>query len=41
MAIVLKSAEGRTFDTCHNHQGGGYILATVAHNLEIHGLRKY
>jgi len=34
-ALVLESAEGGTFETCHNHLGGGHIVATVAHNLEI------
>jgi len=38
MALVLESADGVTFETHHNHLGGGHILATVAHNLEILGL---
>jgi len=38
-ALVLVTAAGATFETRHNHLGGGHILATVAHNLEIGGLR--
>ena len=37
-ALVLESAEGGTFETHHNHLGGGHILATVAHNFDILGL---
>ena len=39
-AIVLKSVEGGTFETDHNHLGGGHILATMAHNLDIVGMRR-
>jgi len=39
MALVLATAEGETFETCHHHLGAGHIFATVAHNLEILGLR--
>ena len=39
MALVLGTAAGETFETRHNHLGGGHILATVAHNLDIIGLR--
>jgi hypothetical protein len=35
LAPVLESTEGGTFESHHNHLGGGYIFATVAHNLEI------
>ena len=37
-ALVLGTAEGGTFETCHNHLGAGHILAMVAHNLDIVGL---
>jgi len=39
MALVLGTEKGGTFESCHNHFGAGYVLATVAHNLEILGLR--
>lgn len=39
IALVLKTVEGGTLETCHNHLGGGHFLATVAHNLEMLGLR--
>ena len=35
----LEFEEGGTFETHHNHLGGGRILATVARNLDILGLR--
>ena len=38
-ALVLETAEGRIFETCHNDLGAGFILATVAHNVDILGLR--
>jgi hypothetical protein len=38
-ARVLRTAERGTFETCHNPLGAGHIFATVAHNLEILGLR--
>jgi len=38
MAHVLGSAEGGTFETLHDHLGGGDILATVANNLNILGM---
>jgi len=38
-ALVLGTAAGETFETHHNRLGGGYILATVAHNLDIVVLR--
>ena len=38
-AFVLKTAEGGTLDTRPNHLGGGHILPTVAHNLDILSLR--
>lgn len=37
-AIVLGTAEGGTFDTCHSHLGGGHTLPTVSHNLIMLGL---
>jgi hypothetical protein len=37
-ALVLGTAAGETFETCHNRLGGGHMLATVAHNLDIIGL---
>ena len=37
-ALVLGTAEGGTFETCHNHLGAVHILATVAHNLDTVGL---
>ena len=37
-ALVLESAEGGTFETCHNHLVRGHILTTEAHTLEILGL---
>ena len=39
MARVLGTAAGETFETRHNHLGGGHILPTVAHNLGNIGLR--
>jgi len=30
---------GETFEIRHNRLGGGHILVTVAHNLDIVGLR--
>ena len=39
MALVLGTAEGGTFETRHNHLGAGHNLATVAHNLDVLGLR--
>jgi len=39
MTLVLKSAEGGTFETYHNHLGAGHILDTVAHYMDILGLR--
>jgi len=41
MALVLESAEGGTFATHHNQVGGGYIVATFAHNWEILGLHRW
>ena len=38
-ALVLGTAAGERFETCHNRLGGGHILATVAHNLDIVGLQ--
>jgi len=38
-ARVLGTAAGETFETRHNRLGGGHIPATVAHNLDIVGLR--
>jgi hypothetical protein len=38
IALVLKTVEGGTLQTCHNPHGAGHILATVALNLEILGL---
>ena len=38
-ALALRTAAGESFETCHNRLGGGHILATVAHNLDIVGLR--
>jgi hypothetical protein len=38
VALVLATATMEIFKTCHNHLGGGHILGTVAHNLEIIGL---
>jgi len=38
-ALVLGIAEGGTFETRHNHLGAGHILAMVAHNWDILGLR--
>ena len=40
-AVVLGTAEGGTFETRPNHLGAGYILAMVAHNLDIVGLRSW
>jgi len=37
-ALGLETAAGETFETCHNHLGGGHILAMVAHTLDIVGL---
>jgi len=37
-ALVVGTDEGGTFETRHNHLGGGHIIATVAHNVEIFGL---
>jgi hypothetical protein len=37
MALLLGTATGETFETRHNRLGGGHILATVAHNLDIVG----
>ena len=37
-ALDLRTAEKTTFDTCHYCLGGGHILATVSHNVEILGL---
>jgi hypothetical protein len=37
-ALLLGTAAGESFETRHNHLGGGHILATVAHNLDIVGL---
>lgn len=37
-ALVLESMEGGIFDTQHNHVGGGHILVTAAHSLNIVGL---
>ena len=37
--VLLDTAVGGSFGTCHSHLGEGHILATVAHNLEIFGLR--
>jgi hypothetical protein len=39
MALVLGTAVGGSFETRHNHLGAGHILATVAYNLDIVGLR--
>ena len=38
-ALVLETAEGGSFETCHNHLGGRHILATIADNLEILSVR--
>jgi len=38
-ALVLRTAMGGTFETRHNHLSAGYILATVAHNLEFFCMR--
>jgi len=38
-AHVLESVEGGTFETHHNHLDRGYILAMVAHNMNILDLR--
>jgi len=38
-ALVLGTAAGETFETRYNCLGGGHIFATVAHNLDIVGLR--
>ena len=37
-ALVLGTAAGETFETRHNRLGGGHILATVAHKLDVFGL---
>jgi hypothetical protein len=37
--VVLGTGKGGTFETHHNHLGAGYFVATVAHNLDIFGLR--
>jgi len=37
-ALALECARGGTFEPCHIHRGGGHILATVTHHLEILGL---
>jgi hypothetical protein len=39
MAFVLGTAAGETFETRHNRLCGDHILATVAHTLDIVGLR--
>jgi len=36
--LVLRTAEGRTFESRHNHLGAGHIHATVAHNFNDLGL---
>jgi len=36
--LALGTAAGEPFETRHNSLGGGHILATVAHNLDIVGL---
>lgn len=36
---VLESVEGGTLEIHHNRHDGGYIVATVAHNLNIVDLR--
>jgi hypothetical protein len=38
-ALLLGTAAGEIFQTCHNRLGGGHILATVVHNLDLVGLR--
>ena len=38
-ALVLGTGAEETFETGHNRFGGGHILATVAHNMDIVGLR--
>jgi len=35
---VLGTSAWETFETLHNLIGGGHILATVAHNVDIVGL---
>jgi len=40
-ALVLEAAEGGTFETRHTHLGGGRILASLAHNLELVGLHRW
>jgi len=39
VALVLGTATEESFKISHNHLGGGHILRTVAHKLEIVGLR--
>lgn len=36
--LVLVTVVGGTLETHYNHLGGGHVLATKAHNLEIRGL---
>jgi len=38
ITIVLKSAKCRSFETRHQHSGGGYILVNVTHHLDIFSL---
>ena len=38
-ALVLIPTKGGTFETRLNHPAGVHILATVAHNLDVVGLR--
>jgi hypothetical protein len=37
-AVVLRTAAGETFETRHNGLGGGQILGTVVHIVDIFGL---
>lgn len=37
--VVQEDAEGGRFETRHKYLGGGYNLATVAHNFDNLGLR--
>ena len=39
MALDLGTAQGGTFETRHNHLGGGHIFVPVAYILEICGGR--
>jgi len=41
MAIILNPLEGGSSESLHNHLGGYYIQAAVAHNLAIIGWHRY